>query len=477
MNDEGQRASQIETEFLAGAEANFERAKGKVLRGVSWQTIREDEASTLRELLTLHRRYDAALFKRLPHNRRIAVHGFERRWLLGRRRTGVAIASALAQLEHLATGSEGKMLPVDLGQLVDHVRALVADPEVPHLIGVCSPSGFTDETRTSQLELPNVTLVLIEPEEDGGWRVTGVDDNTSASVLALFDPEATSRKLDRVRCEIEDRGADLLTSGLSAASMADRLGLPQAVVVEAFEHAAMTDSELRVTHESGEALLIRVAQPAEGAETPKGMFDWIRTLFGREGEEATKISHLTEQRAGLAQRRDRIYEHLVALETKEVVLLDEGRRTSSVVTRRQLASQLAQLRKDMVRQNTLVSMLNTQVDIISTDIHNLTLIQHGQMAELPDAEELTLNAVRAEEMLESLRADADLAATLETGIEEAVSSDEELAILKEFEAPSQIEVTGEESSRQAHRVEEVEKEYPAPREPEEPPHRTAEPEA
>jgi hypothetical protein len=93
------------------------------------------------------------------------------------------------------------------------------------------------------------------------------------------------------------------------------------------------------------------------------------------------------------------------------------------------------LRKDISRQNTTANMLNQQINILSTDIHNLTLIQQGQMASLPDTEELTQNAVKAEEMLETLKADADMVTSLETGLADVASSDEELAILQEFDAP------------------------------------------
>ena len=164
------------------------------------------------------------------------------------------------------------------------------------------------------------------------------------------------------------------------------------------------------------------------------VFERIKQLFSREGDEAQKINALAERRAGLAQRRDRIYEDIGQLEKKEAGLLDEGKRTSSQVVRRRLAAQLAQLRKDIARQNTTANMLNQQINIISTDIHNLTLIQQGQAAELPSTEALTENAVKAEEMLETLKADADLVGGLETGLSETLTSDEELAILKEFEA-------------------------------------------
>ena len=118
-------------------------------------------------------------------------------------------------------------------------------------------------------------------------------------------------------------------------------------------------------------------------------------------------------------------------------------------------------------------MLNSQINIISTDIHNLTLIQQNQMAQLPDTEELTANAVKAEEMLETLRGDADLVSSLETGIGEVMTSDEELAILKEFEAPpAKAEPTKETSTEAASEVvPEAADEPPVPEAPEEKPRR------
>ena len=474
MNEEVRRALQIETEFLAGVESNFEQAKGRQLRGTTWHTVRADEEAALRTLLETHHRCDPGALRQLPHNRRLALHGYEPRWWLGKRPTGVAVASVLAPLEHLAAGDEGKMRPVELGDLVDHVRALVTDPELPHVIGVCSPNGFTPEARDSQLELPNVTLVLIEPGETGEWRVTGVSDDASAQVRAMFDPEATSRKLERVRDEIERRGADLLMVGLNADSMAARLNLPPAVVAEAFEQAAMAEPELKVTRASGETVLIRGAPVTTRAKAAVGVIDRIRALFDRDGDEAAKINLLTERRADLAQRRERIYAAVAKLEEQEAEWLDEGRRTSSASTRRRLAGQIAQLRKELARQNTLVGMFNAQIEILSTDVHNLTLVLHGQMTELPDAAELTENAVRAEEMLESFKDDAELARDLQTGIGEVVTSDEEQAILKEFDPPVEAEPLSEPAALEGSEAEPDEVAAP---EPDEHGRRSAEPEA
>ena len=125
-----------------------------------------------------------------------------------------------------------------------------------------------------------------------------------------------------------------------------------------------------------------------------GVVERIKQLFAREGNENEKIQVLTERRAALAHRRDHIYEDITKLEKKEADLLAQGKAATSQVPRRRIAAQLAQLRKDISRQHTTAAMLNQQINIISTDVHNLTLIKQGEMAKLPSTEELTENAVQ-----------------------------------------------------------------------------------
>ena len=165
------------------------------------------------------------------------------------------------------------------------------------------------------------------------------------------------------------------------------------------------------------------------------MVDKIRQLFSREGDEAQKINELSQRRAALSQRRNRMYDDIGQLEKREANLMEQGKANKSQVARRRIAAQVAQLRKDIIRHNATTNMLNKQINILSTYIHNLTLIKQGDVASLPSTEELTENAVKAEEMLETLQADADLVGSLDTGISEMLTSDEEVAILKEFEEP------------------------------------------
>ena len=70
------------------------------------------------------------------------------------------------------------------------------------------------------------------------------------------------------------------------------------------------------------------------------------------------------------------------------------------------------LRKDLERRQQLLSVLNQQINVVSTHLHNLELVQQGQVASLPNTDEMTADAVKAEEVLAELEANAELAATV-----------------------------------------------------------------
>jgi hypothetical protein len=434
MNEHVKKALKIEADFLSRAESNFSRARGTILRGAEWRTARLDEGDRLRTMMVDRGMYDRAQLRSLPKNSRLVHHGYERRWFLWKKLASVAVATVLSPLESYLSGDGGEPRPVGLVELVDHVKRVVGDNRAPHVIGVCSPTGFTAEAKAARLELPNASVVLVEPRDDGGWSTTPLGEAEDPRIVRLFDLEGTSQKITRVREYVEEHSAELLTGGLSAEDVAAAVGMPRPIVERALQVIASEDPELRTSSRAGQTLLYRGAPVGTQEKSQMSMIDRIRQLFGSEGDESKKINLLSERRATLAQRRDRIYNDIGKLEKRESELLEQGKKAESAIVKRRLAAQLAQLRKDIARQNTTAGMLNQQINIISTHVHNLTLIQQGQLAQLPDTEELTQDAVKAEEMLESLRADADLVGSLETGIADTVTSEEELAILQEFEA-------------------------------------------
>lgn len=433
MNAYAARAAEVEAAFLAGAETNLNAARGTRLRGTRWKWRTQDQTARVRELLTARRLYDRDLLRSLPRNASRVLTGSVPRWLWGHKRSSVAIASVLTEPERYLSDDE-QPGPIGLSTLVAHVKALAGEADVPHLIGVCSPTGFTEDVRRGGLELPNVTLVLVEPRSDGGWNVLPGSPGASPVDCRLFDPEATASKIQRVREEVAGRTVDLLGGGISAARLGEQLGVPTGVVAAAFADLAAKDPELRVSRQRDDTLLYRGA-PAD-VEDDMSMVDWVRQLFSREGNETRKINELSERRARLAQRRDRLYQDIAQLETREADLLKQGRESASPAAKRRVALQIKQLRDDMERLNATARVIGQQVDVISTHIHNLTLIQQGQMARLPATEEITQDAVRAEEMLEQLSADVQMTGTLSAGVTGSTLTDEEAEILKELEGPA-----------------------------------------
>lgn len=454
-------ARRLETEFLAGVRNKLEMAKGRYLRGQMWEFARYDDEHALRSLLQAHGRLDRDLIDALPANRRIALHGFERYLLFWRKRTGVAVASTVSPLAHYVRASDEEPPPIALGDLSAHVEHLVSDRRVPHVLGICSPTGFTEEARGARFGGGGLTVILIEPDGAGGWNVHCADESVDERILRLFDPEGTDQKISRVAELLAEESAELLTSSLSASQVAKKYDVDEAFVHKAFERLAATDPELRLSQSEGEWLLFRGAPESLQERKSMSMPERIRRLFARAGDEVEKINILTERRAALSLRRDRIYSDIAKLEHKEAGLMEQGRTASSATPRHRIAAQVAQCRKDIRRQNAIANMLNQQIDVINTDIHNLTLIRQGSMAKLPTTEELTQNAVQAEEMLETLQGDSELVGQLETGINESLTSEEELAILREFDGEDESLDT-ETDARQAHRPEEAGESFERP---------------
>lgn len=435
MNPDMQRAKELESAFLAGVQQNIKDA-GSKYTGKLTQLAEIDNGERVRAAMIDLRVHDRKLAAELPQGRGFVVRAFSRRLLLWKKLQSVTIASVLAPPEPLLK-SDDPPPPVSLAQMTSHVRSLVTDLRAPHLVGICSPSGFEESVRRAPIDLPNVTLVLIEPTESGGWKVTCPGRSIDERLLKLFNPENVAQKLDRVRREVEERSTDLLTGGLSAASMAGRLGLPPRLVQQAFEQAAKGDPELRVSKRSGDWLLFRGAALYSGEEDGSmSLAQWIKNLFSREGNEARKINVLSERRAALSERLNRMYDDIGKLEKKESQLVDEGKATTSNVVKRRVAAQIAHMRKDIQRCNTSASLLSKQINIISTHIHNLQLAQTGSVAQLPTSEELTEAAVNAEEMLEELAASDELVSSLEVNMAQSAMSAEEAEILKELEGPT-----------------------------------------
>jgi hypothetical protein len=90
-----------------------------------------------------------------------------------------------------------------------------------------------------------------------------------------------------------------------------------------------------------------------------------------------------------------------------------------------------QLRKDIERRQQLLSVLNQQINVVSTHLHNLELQRQGKSASLPDSDEMAADAAAAEDVLAELQAGSELAESVGTSAHGGMS-DEEQAVYEEL---------------------------------------------
>lgn len=450
------KAQEMESSYLVGVEANLKTAGKVFISGASPKREKHDQAEKVKAAMVDRQVYDRDLFASMPHGKGFTIRDHQRRWLFFKRVKRVMVASVIAPPGPLLDSDDAP--PVTKAQLMEHLRGLMTDAKAPHLIGVCSPSGFEDDVWNVPPEFARLNLVLIAPREDGGWRVTPTDEKLDRRWCKLFDPEDVGRKLKRVKREVEARSADLLTGGLSAADIAEDLSLPVPLVNTALGEIAKKDPELRVSRQSDGAMLYRGAPVMSDEEDGSmSLAEWIKSLFSKEGEEAQKINVLAERRASLSSRINRMYEDIGKLEQKEEQLRVEGKATASKVSKRRIAGQISRMRKDISRCNTSAALLSKQINVISTHIHNLELAQTSSTAQLPTSEELTEAAVNAEEMLEQLNASDDLVSSLEVGMAESAISDDEAEILRELEEDAPESTSAKSGEQSASRTDEPNK--------------------
>ena len=293
---------------------------------------------------------------------------------------------------------------------------------LPTTIVVMSTSGFSIDAHDLAERGANRTVILVEPNSANGWDVHGPQE-TKATV-DLFDPEADEEKRSRIVSMIEAQAADLTGSGIASDKLAAKAQLPVPFVESALKEYTRSHPGLVAKRLDGRMVLFRQGQaPVGGSAMP--LLDRMKSLFSRKGETEKKVALLSERRAVLSQQRDRAYEEMGALEQREAGLKTEFAQAGNETSKRRITTQILQLRKELDRRHQLISVLNQQVEVVSTHLHNLQLLQQGQTAKLPENEEILEDASKAEEMLAELQANVEITTGASTTVATGLSAEEQ----------------------------------------------------
>lgn len=341
--------------------------------------------------------------------------------------------------------------PMSTGETRRQLAALPpASSGVPTTIVLVSTSGFEPDARELAERTSERTVVLVEPNASGGWSI--YTPSELSGIKHLFDPEPESSKTRRIEQAIQTLQDDLITGSISAEKLALMTDLPLQQVEDAVKSYVKRSTGLQCKRLDGRLLLFREGiTPTGKAVGGEGMsmLDRLKTLFARKGENQRKITFLSERRAALTQQRDTFSDEIFRLEKKESELRKEFKDNDSVITRKRITSQLLQLRKEIERRSQLLGVLNQQINVVGTHLHNLQLLEQGRTAQLPPSDQIAADAAAAEEMLAQLQADSELADALSPGASSGMSLQEQ-ALYEELlrESTGGVATTSETSSSQ-----------------------------
>jgi hypothetical protein len=324
----------------------------------------------------------------------------------------------------------------------------------PMTLILFSSSGFTEDARqTARSFVEGPPTILIEPNPAGGFDVVGPPG--AEDLCDLLDPEADTEQRRRAREAIESRRVDLITGAIALDTISETTRLPLRLVEQEAKAWAKENPEgVRVKTIDGVPMLFRdasLATPASAAGTAgrSGSFlgsamprsnpilDRLRLFFGGTGQPERKIAYLAERRAALSRQRDLAYGELGSLEEREGELRNEFKNDESVLARRRITSQLVQLQKDIERRRQVLGVLNQQINIVGTHLHNLEIARQGSTANLPSSEEIAQDAANAEEVLAELQASSELADELSGSMSTLGLTAEEAALYEQLSAEAE----------------------------------------
>lgn len=434
-------ARKIETEFLTAIAARLDDARSW-LPGSTFRRSESDDRDLLREMMRERRLFDTDLPDRLPNNGRLTLTGRERPWYwFGSRKVSAATASVLAPLDEVVDRASsnddddrGPLRPVSRGELAAHIEALTSRGPSTRVIGVCGPSGFSDEAKRMAVEGAGLTVVLIEPHRGGGWSVTDLGGPMSDRAVRFFDPEGDVEKVRRVRGAVEDCRSDLMSAGLNAADLAEQLGVGQDLVEATFQKMAAQDGRLHVT--MGERACILYYTAIAVKETPPmSILDFFKRITGRSTSPAEKIKELQKKQTEIDDNRREFDKNLSELAGKRKEFRDRYKQAGKdQIEKRRLVSQLAQLDQEINLQNEKASILTKQSQVLGRQVHNLEVAQTARTTEMPSSEDITETAAIAETALEELDETYEAVRTVSSAVSDQSLTEEEAAIEAELEA-------------------------------------------
>src|SRR5687767_9556788 len=186
--------------LLEDERLRVDTSKGaKSVVGLVRDVARFDAGVELKRMMSDMGLPDRELQSRMPIGEGLEVTLSQKKWAVLRTVIGRLRVVCTSPTKQLLRGEPPA--PMDVGALN---KLLASQPPslggVPQTILVMSTSGFTIDAHEVADRRADRTVILIEPNEAGGWTVTG--PTVMKSLTDLLDPEKEEEKRNRVRDHI-----------------------------------------------------------------------------------------------------------------------------------------------------------------------------------------------------------------------------------------------------------------------------------
>lgn len=432
--DEHGRQRQFEDRFLEQFSTRARLLVGARLtpgHEVDIDSTPAEGADAVRAELRRAEVYDPNVLAEMPGKRTLDVRIVERQWgglwraALKKLRVRALVPVADVLAEQSAGPATREMVRLALDRY-----EVMARRDKPDIVVLGSATGFDAEAKALVATPGPPQVVLAGAREDGGWDIVLPDRLRSSPWAKLFELETEYNRRQRLRYHLEQAGVELDSRGVSIPELAEQLGLSKAETERLVRAACLEDRRLMTVMHNNVVHVCRMPLPLEGE--PMSMWTTIRRWLGLKPSASERLKTMTAQRVRLEQQRHEFDQRVERLEAEERKALEEGASAQSDAIRRQVAGKLTRVRKELQRVRAQAAVFTRQIDILGTHIHHMTLSEQGRRMELPNAQELTREAAQAEQIMNELAANAELAAGIEVTGETPETSADEAAIFEEF---------------------------------------------
>lgn len=316
---------------------------------------------------------DRQLQSKMPVGERIEINLRQRNFWMFKKIVGGFIVLCISPTRALLTGQTPAPLgAAEVNALLSQLKQSAGGPDLPTTIALMSTSGFTPEAQELVSQIASQTLLMAEPNDAGGWSVSGPSD--AKDLTELLDPEQAESKRHRVREYLDENKFDLMSGGIVSEKIAGRTQLPLQIVDAELRSYAKENPGLAAKRIEGKLMLFRegsaISNDPGGLNMP--FWETVKGIFKREESTDKKISRLAVERAGLTAQRERAYDEIASVEKKESELT-KGFKEATVLAQRRIATEISQLRKDIERRQQILGAIDKKMNVINTGIHTLEL--------------------------------------------------------------------------------------------------------